>query len=494
MRIDLSKLTSEGLILEWASAQGVQRVVLTGATDLRGTYESRADGYRISNTSAAHVGIEALAVRLSSLEFGLERGGQLDDVVVYLDASAAATQVSVGARGLTASELTLTTESMTISAHIEASAVQLRNQGGEGELSAGRCTLQTVTVRTGDLELESDQVALEELVVRWGASGLQLSVKSAGAGELTLKHALLVGNLADVRIDKLAYTTAGLRTEATRIERAELEYLFPRRRSPAPVAEVVPRPADALSVFDLRQLDGLSGHLHVDVEMDLTVPIIGHRRATHKLRIPIADGAINYRELEDDLASLEDSLLDFSVREGALVLERGLPLITPRGRGKPLLVWRLGPDDLALAQARRVRLAVLPQVQVVSEGGESGAREKPSKLQLRTVSFQNVDAELALSALREAPASALRALAFERLRVTGAVHHEAGPPDPPGKLQAELDALSTTIQDLPLGSARASATVELEGLRNVELAFVDLLPTQLRGLVQRLTLHGLAIG
>ena len=292
--------------------------------------------------------------------------------------------------------------------------------------------------------------------------------------------------------DQMGLPGAALRGLASHVERTELECLIPRWRSTSePVS--APPSSERAPLFDYGLLDGLSGYLNVDVAMDVSVPIIGRRRATHKLRIPIAEGAINYRELEHDLASLEDSLLDFSVREGALVLERGVPLLSTRGRGKPLLIWPLGEADLALAHQRRVRLAVLPSVHVVSEGPAEPRERSSPKLTLRTVSFEAIDAVLSLHVPTPDPAGFLRSLALTRLRVFGAVHHEAGAPDPAGQLRAELDELDTELLGLTLGTSRVTGALSLRALRNVEVDFEDLVPRQARGLLEGLTLRDVVV-
>jgi len=51
------------------------------------------------------------------------------------------------------------------------------------------------------------------------------------------------------------------------------------------------------------------------------VPIIGHRKATHRLRVPSQVHARLPRAREQ-LSTLENAVLDFSAKDGALRLER----------------------------------------------------------------------------------------------------------------------------------------------------------------------------
>ncbi|MET0343913.1 MAG: hypothetical protein ABW252_23060 [Polyangiales bacterium] len=491
MRVDLSKLTSEGLALEWQGAHGEQRVTLRGASELRGTYVSQASGWQLSNTTAARVMVDTLALHFGAVEVALDAGGTLDDVVASLDKHDHL-ELDVAARTLETLQLGVTTKSLHVTGRIEARNVRLKLRAGGGELTVEHGVLRDLVIRNGDLELDAEALVLEQLSVQWGG-GLRVTIGSASSAELVAKHAVAVARVFECHVTQLEVAGGAVRASMTQIERTELECLVPRRKSGASDERTAKPPAKGPPLFDYALLDGLAGYLHVDVEVDMAVPIIGRRRATHKLRVPIADGAINFRELEDDLASLEDSLIDFSVREGALVLERGLPLISTRGRGKPLLVWPLSPRDLALANQRRVRLAVLPGVQTVSEGGEPKDRDKPSKLQLRTMSFANVDASLSLDVPPQPEDAVLRALSLARLRVSGAVHHEAGAADPAGQLRAEIEGLDATVATLPVGTSHASAALSLRAVRNVEVDFEDFVPTQVRGLLEGLTLRGLAL-
>ena len=245
-------------------------------------------------------------------------------------------------------------------------------------------------------------------------------------------------------------------------------------------------------MFDWRVLDGLSGDINADLALDLTVPILGRRQATHRFRVRVEHGSIDYRRLENDLSTLENTLLDFSVRDGALVLERGIPLLPTRGYGKPIVLWDLGPDDVVLAEQQRVRLAVLPRMRMAREP-DARVDESPPSVALRRLGV-HVDASVALAPIRTEIVGPLRLRSVGSLSVRGNVSHDTERAPLDGSLRAEavdveaaLDALSLAALSLDVGRlqfARASS----------EIAFTGVRPRHVHATVDALSLKAFALG
>src|SRR5690606_31675043 len=139
--------------------------------------------------------------------------------------------------------------------------------------------------------------------------------------------------------------------------------------------------------LDLDFLDRIDGRLDVDLTVDVTLPVLGSRRKTHHFRVPIAKGTINYKDLEGDLAKLEDAFIDIEVRGRQLAIERRIPLIP--GSEKPLVLFDLEPDEVAMAHERLVRLATLGTLRLPPRSDEGR-----SSVQLRELDFGNVDVAL----------------------------------------------------------------------------------------------------
>jgi hypothetical protein len=299
----------------------------------------------------------------------------------------------------------------------------------------------------------------------------------------------------DVALSDLTVHGANITFAEARVGDGSLELSLASEKQGKPGTSSAPDPARPARprVFDYRLLDGLSGTLHVDAVVDMTVPIIGSRRATHKLRLQVEDGSIDYRELESDLAALEGSLLDFSLREDALVLERGIPLLPTRGFGKPLVYWDLSAEDMVLAHRRRVRLSVLPSARLANDLKEEREPKERESTQamfaLRRLGLENIALKLSLNEVPGVVDAALRLLSWERLEAHGEIQHELLGQAREGVVHAELHGLTTAVHDLALGSSRLSvARVTLGKLHDAALLFVGLKPTHVRVAVAALHL------
>jgi hypothetical protein len=268
-----------------------------------------------------------------------------------------------------------------------------------------------------------------------------------------------------------------------------------------------PRDAEAASApeakappfFDFRALDGLSGEIDVDVDVDITVPIIGHRKATHRLRVPVAGGALDFRALEDNLATLENAVLDFSAKDGALRLERVNPLFPARGHGKPIIVWDLDAPDFALAEQNRVRLAVLPRARLADHDAESEPEPaeptKKSPVALERLALHRIDVKLALAAIEGDLGGQFRPRSIGAIALKGSVDHAPSASAPAaGAVVGELSAVSASLAGLPLGASLLDVEgVSLASAPRVEITFRDVNPTNIEVDLGGLTLDGVTL-
>jgi hypothetical protein len=384
-------------------------------------------------------------------------------------------------------------------------------------LRADEIELVDAGVRWGSWVAKAAMVRVHGLRFAWGAGVLEIGAQRIEVESSELVHRSLQLQSERAAVADLRFDGFVLECSRWEISRSGAEFSLaseeagdapgPERTSRTHAAsEPPPRPPDAPegspaessiessiessveSSIDLGLLDGLSGHVHVDVEADLTVPVIGRRRATHRFRIPIAAGVVNFRELEDDLSTLENSLIDFAVREGHLVLERGIPLLPTRGFGKPIVAWPLSPTELALAERDRVRLAALAQPRLVQTDGKS---DEPA-VAVRELGFENIDVALRLESIDRAT-GVLGSLAFEGLRIAGSVGYRPAAPQP-GRVSAQLQALRTRLVELGIAGVVVDTHVlELRDVESVQVWFEGIRPRALQVQVAHIGVERLRI-
>lgn len=494
MRIDLKQLAVDGLTLNLPGEGPSQTVGVRSAEGLSGSFETATDGFRLSDMACHALVLEALTLRFGSVGLALEGTGGMRGVKV--DASSTAGVLTSRARAdrLEAARLTITVgDTLALTAELCADAFELGLDGSDGFVAASEAALASISLRTGTVEVSAPALHCTKLRVGWGTAGFQLEAELAHAGALTA----IVGP-SEVRAGET--TLRGLAIHAGEIhltsgEIGSLQVQAPLGSGGAKEPSAPHAVASARPTLDYRLLDELFGHIHADVHVDMTVPVIGRRRATHSVRIAVDQGTVDYRALEHSLSALEDSILDFSLREGALVLELGVPLLSTRGRGKPLLIWDLDESDYTLAEQRRVRLAVLPKLRVA--GGDKNDRpsepdrESKSSFALRQMVVSPIDVEVALRPAAAPRDAAIETLTLSQLKVTGELQHVPGT-EKPGRLYVTGGALATRIVDMAVGTSALSATLEVGEVDETQVAFAGLRPTAVQGALARVVLRDVA--
>jgi hypothetical protein len=361
------------------------------------------------------------------------------------------------------------------------------------------------------LTIEAPSLVATQMEVGWGPGKFLLRAEDLRAEHVCVRARGTELRMNDLALSDLSVEDGDLAAGRMQIASGQVEIDLPE----APV-EVAPDEGAAdrsasdegegATLFDPRLLDGLGGHVHVDLEIATTVPVVQRRRATHRFRVEIDDGAIDYRELEADLATVEELLLDFSLRDDVLVLELGLPALPTRGYGKPLVRWPLPADEVELARNQRVRLSRLLEPQRrKAEAGQPDAEpqadagtDKAEKalIELIELDLQVRDVDLSLGAPDRPLDAVVRSLGLGSLRLGGTIQHHRSDGPRPGELDAHAEALALELRELPVNDKH----LRLEGLRvdaidPIRVTFEDLRPrrgsAELRALsIDRLRLAG----
>lgn len=505
MQVELSKLSLEGLALELPphTVDGqplpARKAEIRSGEALRGALLTDQQGLHLRGVAASELVLSSLDWHFGNKVFlASQRLAKLGGVRVRAESGETNLDLDLELASVQADRLQLTVGELVLSAELDAVALEVavHDDPEVGYLRADQALLKELELRRGDITVSMPALLLRNLNVDWGGELFVLEASTLEGETLQLGYRGSVLSANDVAIRAFGLRGDEVKLDEARFGKLVVEASLPPR-APGSPAEEPARPRAPL--FDWRLLDGLSGHLNVDVNVDLAVPIIGHRRATHELRVPIDEGTIDYRKLESNLARLEDSLIDFSVRDGSLVLELGLPLIRTRGRGKPILRWPLSPADLELAENRLVRLAVLPNVKPAALSDAPRPEEErekdggPSSFRLRSLSAENVDAVLALEAAKPSPGVSLRVLSFDKLQLTGGVHHDPEAAPREGTLRGSLANLHAALVGLPLGDSALRGELTLGALSELAVGFVDLAPQRVRATLESLTLRAVAL-
>jgi hypothetical protein len=504
MRVALERLDSRSLEV---TLQGAQRVAVRSAEALSGTFESEGARLHIENLRAERLALDALHLVFGSVALTTSEGAAFAGVGAEITNDPDALVLAIDAQTASAPALAVELEGFRLRGKVSFTKLRIAVTGGEGRIEAARVDLSGVSVHVGGVEIVADALSGEGLAMGWGEEGFRFDAKRlegpalrVGAGAAQIEASALRAHDVAVRGSEVAVSRATVATGSLSVAFApapERSSAPPRPSAapPLPRASAAPPPAAGLPLFDWRVLDGISGDLRVDLALDLTVPILGRRRATHRFRVPLEDGTLDFMRLENDLATLENTLLDFAVRDGALVLERGIPLLPTRGRGKPIVWWNLGPDDLALAARQRVRLAVLPYVYVASEPSEGSEEGSRSSVALRQLSLLDLEARLALAPVGAKGTAQLLPLRIGSVVVEGNVFHDVTSPPREGLLRGTLGELEASVAQLPLGREVLDvARLRLARISALEAAFLDVRPTALRLSLDGLELEGVRFG
>jgi hypothetical protein len=516
MRIGLQRSDLGGLdvALPPGPSGEAQRVQLRMARGLSVEVRQGPEGISIPEVQVEEAVLEALGLVFGTVALRQGQGATLGQLRGTVERRDGETHLDLTSATVHAGELTVETPSVYVQGELRVEGLRLQVDGGEGRIEGDKVHAARFTLGVGDTKATAPEVQARGLRLGWGEAGFWMRAEQLAAPSLRVALNGLQLHAHGVAVEGFHLHGPQVSVATGRLERASVSARFSAPSGEVAAPEPPPdrggeRPSRAPQVpFDWRLLDGLSGDIGVDLAVDLTVPVIGRRRATHRFRIPLEAGSLDYMALEGDLSTLEESLLDFAVRDdGTLVLERGIPLLPTRGRGKPILVWNLDHDDLALARKRRVRLAVLPHFRLASDAkgdrSEAAPDESPPEkdtggsgpgIALRSLGLANLVARLAHAEVPDL-SGPVRRLAFDALHVEGTLHHAASGAPRDGWVRGSLDGLAGHVAGLALGGA---TTLDLERLQlgrlsDLDVQFAGLRPVSLQAEVAELNLGGFAL-
>ncbi|HSN29047.1 MAG TPA: hypothetical protein VLT45_22320 [Kofleriaceae bacterium] len=264
---------------------------------------------------------------------------------------------------------------------------------------------------------------------------------------------------------------------------------FGRAKETAAPAQPVARPAE-LRQQKLRFLDSLAGRIYLTIKVQLDLPVVGHRTLDQQLRVPISDGSLDYRKLEESLDWLEGAFLDIKHDGNRLWVQWKVPIV---GSSHELISWVLDSEAATLATFGRVPVRSLADFRLAGNGGSSKSKNGGV---LQAFTLDAIDVALSLLAPRHVEIGSGVVLfggddqpGMVDLKVTGAIRDRGA-----GALRGAIGSIDTTIKDLRLGPVMLTADrLHFDGLDQLEVTFDGFTPTAVALVVHRVTATNLAL-
>lgn len=327
--------------------------------------------------------------------------------------------------------------------------------------------------------------------LRWTADAA--SIGSAWLRDAAGRFEMSVDRLEMPRGLRLVRADSGVEIVAPYVSLSDMRLTVrgPFDRVSAPPAPSAPPADHQLRQDKLRFLDSLSGRIYMTVKVVLDLPVIGNRTLDQDLRIPIQEGSLDFRALDDSLDWLEGAFIDIKHDGDRLSLVWRVPIF---GSSHELISWPLDHDATALASFGRVPVRSLTDF-VVGKGRPGRTDDRKRKI-LQSLSLDAIDIALSLLAPRlfEAGGGVIMFGGEDQpgmldLKVTGSLNDRG-----PGELKGTIGSIDTTIKDVRLGSAKLTADrMHFDGLDQLEVTFEGFRPTNVMVFVHRVTATNLSL-
>ncbi len=245
----------------------------------------------------------------------------------------------------------------------------------------------------------------------------------------------------------------------------------------------------------LRFLDTLNGEISVTVKVVLDLPVLGRRSLDQKLRVPIKDGSLDFRALDDSLDWLEGTFLELGMKNDRLVLSWGVPILVKQ---REIVSWELDDEARTLATFDRVPLRSLADFRTVTRDvGAAEPEGKKKKNPLVSLTLSDLKVELSMAAPQSVEIGRGAILfggdgepGIVGLEVCGSLVHPPGP----GGLTGSVGVLDVTAKDLAIGPATLTADrLHLGAIERFDLTFDGFEPIGLTATIARITATNLAL-
>lgn len=368
-----------------------------------------------------------------------------------------------------------------------------------GSIRAGQVEA-TLDLALGNVKIHSASVTIQGFELSAGDDGkvaIRLGHVTAGSVKAVLEAIELVATSVSAP-GSVTIDSSGIRFDALDVGQiqARLPDLAALRKPPPEGTPDAPK--EKRGIPELPFLSMLSGQLNLDVIPDVTLPIIGTRRAKHQFRVPIDNGVVGIKKLESSLSTLESMVIDFEVEDGKLVLEKDIPLVP--FDNTPLVYWPLDRDAQALANDKRVAIATLMRPKLPESARKTAAEDRKKKgkaIDLKKIDVADIDISLRCGGPSEMPIAGGRMrmgskdhAAIGELTITGGLTYAPGDPVP-GEIKVAGKKLRLGLDAIGLGTRTLSAVdVGIETLDTVTVGFAGVRPSNVGAMATGIRLLG----
>ncbi len=357
---------------------------------------------------------------------------------------------------------------------------KVEGRAGQSTYGAAECSFEALEGRLDTLRWQAESASVGRAWLRDDAGRFDVGVERA-----ELPRGLRLVRAADANIELIS----------PNITFSELRFTIKgpfERKTPAP--PIAAPAANVQRQEKLRFLDSLSGRIYTTLKVQLDLPVVGVRSLDQQLRVPIQEGSLDYRALEDSLDWLEGTFLDIKHEDQRLKVQWKVPIV---GGGRDLISWALDTDASTLASFGRVPVRSLADFRL------PGANRPPTESEvgrkkgmLKAFTLDKIEVALSLLAPRHLEVGAGTIMfggedqpGMVDLKASGAIRDRGA-----GELKGAIGSVDTTVKDLKLGPMVLSADrLHFDGVEQLEVTFDGFRPTSVTVVVQRVTATNLSI-
>ncbi|HRC57510.1 MAG: hypothetical protein IPI49_13485 [Myxococcales bacterium] len=356
-------------------------------------------------------------------------------------------------------------------------------------------TAQNLDGRSGSMAYGAKELAFDGLEGR--LDGVRWHAEAASLGEAWLRDdsgrlEMAIGRVELTHGFLLVRAERGVEIVVPHASLSDVHLTFHAPLDGRTAAAAAP-PSAALRQERLRFLEGVAGKINLTIKVKLDLPVLGPRSLDQTLRVPIVDGSLDFRLLNESLDWLEGAFLDLGVDQDRLAVSFRVPIF---GSSRDIISWALDRDAGAMARFGRVPLRSLADFRIGRGGATEGRAADKKRSILRALTLDNIEVALSMLAPRHLEVGGGMILfggddtpGIVNLQIAGSIDNRAE-----GNLRGTAGSVDTTIKDLKLGPLSLTADrLSFDRVEDLQIAFDGFVPKAASFAVHRVTASNLRL-